>query len=73
MIISSIKIKLLLLIYIYIHSSISPTAGPTQGGTIITIYGSEIGHDINDIIHIIIGRNPCEPISASYIAGIIVN
>ena len=50
----------------------TPTSGPPDGGTVITILGTDLGVSIEDfrsIYSIRIGKSPCVPLSSGYIAG----
>ena len=52
-------------------TEITPTSGPLQGGTTITITGTELGVMFSDIQRgsIFFGEAECIPIEASYVAG----
>ena len=47
----------------------SPSAGPIDGGTNISINGSNLGMRFEDIKSIMIGDAHCDPHRASYIVG----
>ena len=47
----------------------NPKSGPPQGGTIVTISGTNLGGVFNDIISITIGSRQCQAIEGSYIMG----
>ena len=47
----------------------TPTSGPPQGGTIITISGTNLGVKFSDIVSITIGNRECTPIEESYTVG----
>ena len=47
----------------------NPKSGPPQGGTIVTISGTNLGGVFNDIISITIGSRQCLAIEESYIMG----
>ena len=52
--------------------SISPTSGPLDGGTIITILGTDLGVTVNDFHienSIKIGERACTPLMTDYISG----
>ena len=60
-------------------SSISPTSGPPQGGTVININGQNLGvtfSDFNDSNSIILSGNganvECVPLSEGYMSGTLV-
>lgn len=47
----------------------SPNTGPTAGGTVITIYGKDLGVLFSDIVSISIGNQSCTPLNNTYISG----
>ena len=49
---------------------VNPNSGPYQGGTTITITGTDLGIVVQDIISITIGGAPCTIDSDSYLPGI---
>ena len=49
-------------------TSISPDSGPTEGGTTVTITGTDLGR-FSDIISITVGSLTCTPIENSYLVG----
>ena len=54
---------------IYCVFQFEPKAGPTRGGTMITINGSNLGARRQDIINVMIGGVPC--IVTGYTPGIL--
>ena len=52
-------------------TSISPDSGPTEGGTTVTITGTDLGTSLNfsDIISITVGSLSCAPIKDNYLKG----
>ena len=50
---------------------ISPDSysGPTEGGTTLTINGTDLGTSFSDIVSITVGSLTCTPIENSYLAG----
>ena len=50
-------------------TSISPDSGPTEGGTTVTITGTDLGTSFSDIISITVGSLTCTPIENSYLVG----
>ena len=49
--------------------SISPNSGPTEGGTTVTITGTDLGTSFSDIVSITVGSLTCTPIKDSYLVG----
>ena len=47
-------------------SAISPDSGPTDGGTTVTITGTNLGTAFSDIVSITVGSLNCIPIEDSY-------
>ena len=50
-------------------TSISPDIGPTEGGTILTITGTDLGTSVSDIISITVGSLSCAPIKDNFLKG----
>ena len=50
-------------------TSISPGSGPTEGGTTVTITGTDLGTSFSDIINITVGSLSCAPIKDNYLVG----
>ena len=50
-------------------TSISPDSGPTEGGTTVTITGTDLGTSFSDIVSITVGSLSCTPIEDSYLVG----
>ena len=50
-------------------TGISPDSGPTEGGTTVTITGTDLGTSIGDIVSITVGSLTCTPIVTSYLVG----
>ena len=50
-------------------TSISPDSGPTEGGTTVTITGTDLGTSFSDIVSITVGSLSCTPIENSYLVG----
>ena len=50
--------------------SITPSKGPPQGTTIITISGRELGVAFTDIINVTVADLPCTTIESTYIPGL---
>ena len=50
-------------------TSISPDSGPTEGGTTVTINGTNLGTSFSDIISITVGSLSCTPIKDYYLKG----
>ena len=50
-------------------TSIFPASGPTEGGTIVTITGTDLGTSFSDIVSITVGSLSCTPIENSYLVG----
>ena len=50
-------------------TSISPDSGPTEGGTTVTITGTDLGTSFSDIISITVGSLSCSPIKDNYLKG----
>ena len=46
---------------------ISPDNGPTEGGTTLTINGTDLGTSFSDIVSITVGSLTCTPIENSYL------
>ena len=55
--------------YCFVVLQFSPSAGPTDGGTNISINGSNLGMRFEDIKSIMIGDAHCDPHRASYVVG----
>ena len=49
---------------------VNPNSGPYQGGTDVTITGTELGVVFEDIINITIGGALCQIYNDSYIPGV---
>ena len=49
---------------------VNPNSGPYQGGTDVTITGTELGVVFEDIINVTIGRALCRIYSDSYKPGV---
>lgn len=49
--------------------SITPSKGPPQGGTTITISGTNLGVTFTDILNVTVGDLPCNVIEWTYIPG----
>ena len=47
----------------------SPTAGPTAGGTNVTVVGIDLGSSVSDIQFVQIGVVFCSIINGSYVPG----
>ena len=49
----------------------NPKSGPTEGGTIITITGRDLGVTNNDVTSnsIVVGDDPCMPVEDGFIPG----
>ena len=55
-----------------IITSFSPMSGPPDGGTVVTIHGTDLGVSINDFASehsIRVGDAPCVSLNTSYISG----
>ena len=50
----------------------TPVSGPTEGGTLITIEGTNLGVVFQDIATISIDGSPCTPVEATYQSGVSV-
>ena len=50
-------------------SAISPDSGPTEGGTTVTITGTDLGTSFGDIVSITVGSLTCTPREDSYLVG----
>ena len=50
-------------------TGISPDSGPTEGGTTVTITGTDLGTSFDDIVSITVGSLTCTPIEDSYLVG----
>ena len=50
-------------------TAISPTSGPTAGGTTVTITGTDLGTAFGDIDSIRVGSLTCTPSEGSYVLG----
>ena len=50
-------------------TAISPDSGPTEGGTTLTISGTDLGTSFGDIVKITVGSLTCTPMENSYLAG----
>ena len=50
-------------------TGISPDRGPTEGGTTVTITGTDLGTSFGDIVSITVGSLTCTPIVTSYLVG----
>ena len=50
----------------------TPVSGTTEGGTLITIEGTDLGVVFQDIATILINGSPCTPVEATYQAGVSV-
>ena len=50
-------------------TSISPDSGPTEGGTTVTITGTDLATSFSDIVSITVGSLSCTPIENSYLVG----
>ena len=48
----------------------TPVSGPTEGGTLITIEGTDLGVVFQDIATITISTSPCTPVEATYQSGV---
>ena len=48
---------------------VNPNSGPYQGGTNVTISGTDLGVVVDDIINITIGGAPCMINTDSYLPG----
>ena len=55
---------------VILMEQVNPNSGPYQGGTTITITGTDLGVVVQDIISVIIGGAPCLVDSDSYQPGI---
>lgn len=49
---------------------VNPNSGPYQGGTDVTIIGTDLGRIFEDIISIIIGESLCRIYNDSYQPGV---
>ena len=50
-------------------TAISPTSGPTAGGTTVTVTGTDLGTAFEDIVSIRVGSLTCTPSEDSYVIG----
>ena len=50
-------------------TAISPDSGPTEGGTTLTINGTDLGTSFGDIVKITVGSLTCTAMENSYLAG----
>lgn len=50
------------------HRSVSPTSGPTVGGTEVSVTGSDLGISALEI-EVMLGDSPCEILLSQYIIG----
>ena len=55
---------------IILMEQVNPNSGPYQGGTSITINGTDLGVVFQDIISVTIGETPCMIDSNSYQPGV---
>ena len=55
---------------VILTEQVNPTSGPYQGGTTITITGTNLGVVVQDIISVTIGGVPCMIDSNTYVPGI---
>ena len=52
------------------HSFISPTSGHIQGGTRVTIAGTDLGVTVDDVVDVLFGNSPCVLQRQLYVPGI---
>jgi len=55
---------------VMLMEQVNPNSGPYQGGTTITITGTDLGLVVQDIINVTIGGVPCMVNSNNYQPGI---
>ena len=55
---------------VILMEQVNPNSGPYQGGTTITITGTDLGVVVQDIISVTIGGVPCMVDSNNYQPGI---
>ena len=55
---------------VILMEQVNPNSGPYQGGTNITINGTDLGVVFEDIISVTIGETPCLIDSNSYQPGV---
>ena len=55
---------------VILMEQVNPNSGPYQGGTDITIIGTDLGRVFEDIISIIIGESLCKIYNDSYQPGV---
>ena len=48
---------------------VNPNSGPYQGGTTITINGTNLGVVVQDIINVTVGGVPCMIVNNTYVPG----
>ena len=53
----------------HLHSSISPTSGHIQGGTRVTITGTDLGVTVDDVVEVLFGSSPCVLQRQLYVPG----
>ena len=64
------KINLFLVINVTLMEQVNPNSGPYQGGTDITITGTDLGIVFEDIITITMGGSSCRVYNDSYQPGV---
>ena len=55
---------------VILMEQVNPNSGPYQGGTDVTIIGTDLGMVFEDIISIIIGESLCKIYNDSYQPGV---
>ena len=55
---------------VILMEQVNPNSGPYQGGTNITINGTDLGVVLEDIISVTLGEVPCVIDSSSYQPGV---
>ena len=55
---------------VILMEQVNPNSGPYQGGTDVTIIGTDLGMVFEDIISIIIGESLCRIYNDSYQPGV---
>lgn len=58
--------------YMHTCSSIRPTSGHIQGGTVVTITGTDLGMIAEDVLLVSIGNSPCIVQNLLYIPGMYI-
>ena len=54
---------------VILMEQVNPKSGPYQGGTTITINGTNLGVVVQDIINVTVGGVPCMIVDNTYVPG----